>query len=100
MHTMRPGSHSKILHTLTWRFTPLLVLQKVPSEGSSRHYAKRALTPRSLKVKLGPRRNYHKGWAGLNSNSVLNVKAVVAVFNQEKALVASRGDYEPSDGTF
>ena len=26
-----------------------------------RHYAKRALTPRSLNVKLGPRRNYHKG---------------------------------------
>ena len=24
-----------------------------------RHYAKRALTPRSLNVKLGPRRNYH-----------------------------------------
>ena len=36
-----------------------------------RHYAKRALTPRSLNVKLGPRRNYHKG-----------------------------GDYEPSDGPF
>ena len=26
-----------------------------------RHYAKRALTPWSLTVKLGPRRNYHKG---------------------------------------
>ena len=26
-----------------------------------RHYAERALTPRSLNVKLGPRRNYHKG---------------------------------------
>ena len=25
-----------------------------------RHYAKLALTPRSLNVKLGPRRNYHK----------------------------------------
>ena len=25
-----------------------------------RHYAKRALTPRFLNVKLGPRRNYHK----------------------------------------
>ena len=24
-----------------------------------RHYAKRALTPRSLNVKLGPRRNYY-----------------------------------------
>ena len=28
-----------------------------------RHYAKRALTPRSLNVKLGPRHNYHKGRA-------------------------------------
>ena len=31
------------------------------------------------------------------------MKAVVAAFNQEKALVASRGllcDYEPSDGPF
>ena len=28
-----------------------------------RHYAKPALTPRSLNVKLGPRRNYHKGRA-------------------------------------
>ena len=26
-----------------------------------RHYAKQALTPRSLNVRLGPRRNYHKG---------------------------------------
>ena len=30
-----------------------------------RHYAKRALTPRFLNVKLGPRRNYHKGWAAI-----------------------------------
>ena len=29
-----------------------------------RHYAKRVLTPRSLNVKLGPRRNYHKGTGG------------------------------------
>ena len=27
------------------------------------HYAKRALTPRSLNVKMGPRRKGHKGWA-------------------------------------
>ena len=26
-----------------------------------RHYAKWALTPRSLNVKLGPQHNYHKG---------------------------------------
>ena len=30
-----------------------------------RHYAKRALTQRSLNVKLGPRRNYHKGRAAI-----------------------------------
>ena len=30
-----------------------------------RHYAKRALTTQSLNVKLGPRRNYHKGRAAL-----------------------------------
>ena len=29
----------------------------------SRHYAKQALTPRSLNVKLGPRRKGHKGRA-------------------------------------
>ena len=30
-----------------------------------RHYAKEALTPRSLNVKLGPRRNYQKGRAAI-----------------------------------
>ena len=30
-----------------------------------RHYAKQALTPRSLNVKLGPRRNYHEGRAAI-----------------------------------
>ena len=30
-----------------------------------RHYAKRALTPCSLNVKSGPRRNYHKGRAAI-----------------------------------
>ena len=30
-----------------------------------RHYAKPALTPRSLSVKLGQRRNYHKGRAAI-----------------------------------
>ena len=30
-----------------------------------RHYAKRALTPQSLNVKLCPRRNYHKGRAAI-----------------------------------
>merc|ERR1711949_123317 len=30
-----------------------------------RHYATRASTPRSLNMKLGPRRNYHKGRAAI-----------------------------------
>ena len=30
-----------------------------------RHYSKRALTPRSLNMKLGPRRNYHEGRAAI-----------------------------------
>ena len=30
-----------------------------------RHYAKRALTPQSLNVKLGLRSNYHKGRAAI-----------------------------------
>ena len=30
-----------------------------------RHYAKRALTPQSLNVKLGPQHNYHKGRAAI-----------------------------------
>ena len=30
-----------------------------------RHYAKRAFAPRSLNVKMGPRRNYHKGRAAI-----------------------------------
>ena len=30
-----------------------------------RHYAKQPLTPQSLNVKLGPRRNYHKGRAAI-----------------------------------
>ena len=34
-----------------------------------RHYAKQALTPRSLNVKLGPRRNYHKGRAAIRHNA-------------------------------
>ena len=30
-----------------------------------RHYAKQAVTPRSLNMKLGPQRNYHKGRAAI-----------------------------------
>ena len=43
---------------------------KVPSSAFTfktllRHYAKRALTPRSLDVKLGARHNYHEGRAAI-----------------------------------
>ena len=56
-----------------------------------RHYAKQALTPRFLIVKLGPRRKGRPSLMiiALCLNSVLNVKAVVATFNQEKALVGA-----------
>ena len=39
-----------------------------------RHYAKRALTPRSLNMILGPQRNYHEGRAALRrySKSLMN----------------------------
>ena len=67
----------------------------------------RSLTPQSLNVKLGLPRKYHKGQAairhyanqtarplwplrrGPNFTISLNVKAVVAAFNQEKALVGA-----------
>ena len=38
-----------------------------------RHYAKRALTPRSLNVKLGPRRNYDKGQAAIRHTILTNL---------------------------
>ena len=49
-------------------------------------------------MKLGPRRNFHDGRAAIRHyargdnarlNSVLNVKALVGAFNQEKALVGA-----------
>ena len=43
------------------------------------------MTPRSLNVKLGPRRNYHKG------------RAAIRHYANQTALLR---DYEPSDGTF
>ena len=60
-----------------WRF---VITEKAPTRAFSwlnaattaftfktllRHYAKWMLTPRSLNVKLGPRRNYHKGRAAI-----------------------------------
>ena len=58
---------------ITRNFT---ITEKVPTRAFSwlkaftfktllRHYAKRALTPRPLNVKLGPRHNYHEGWSAI-----------------------------------
>ena len=47
-----------------------VITEKAPTRAFTfktllRHYAKWALTPRSLNVKLGPQRNYHKGQAAI-----------------------------------
>ena len=54
-------------HILLYRAFSLL---KAPTSAFTfktllRHYAKRALTPRSLNVKFGPQRNYHEGRAAI-----------------------------------
>ena len=51
-----------------------------------RHYAKRALTPRSLNVKLGPRRNYHNGRAAIRhyANQTLMAFASGTQFHDER----------------
>ena len=56
-----------VLQTINWQSCPTRAFSwlKAPTSAFTfktllRHYAKRALTQRSLKVKLGPRRNYHK----------------------------------------
>ena len=56
--------------TITEKAPTALSWLKVPTSAFTyktllRHYAERALTPRSLNVKLGPRRNYHKGRAAI-----------------------------------
>ena len=50
--------------------TGCTITEKAPTSAFTfktllRHYAKQALTPRSLNVKLGPLRNYHKGRAAI-----------------------------------
>ena len=40
--------------------------------------------------------NFTSTYSGLSDNSVLNVKALVGAFNQEKALVGSFSDCETS----
>ena len=50
----------------TWAFSWLKVATTTFTfKTLLRHYTKRVLTPRSLKVKLGPGRNYYKGWAAI-----------------------------------
>ena len=43
--------------------TGCTIMEKAPTKTLLRHYAELALTPRSLNVKLGPRRKGHKGRA-------------------------------------
>ena len=76
-HEIRAGYGVKIQTKAIRRF---VITEKAPTRAFSwlkaaitaftfktllRHYAKRAFTPRSLNVKLGPRRNYHKGRAAI-----------------------------------
>ena len=74
MWPSRTGPHTTH-HTHTFTITekaPTRALSwlKAPTSAFTfktllRHYAKQVLTPRSLNVKLGPRRNYHKGRAAI-----------------------------------
>ena len=86
MGTVRPAEHKVYAHVITSAVkrsigstTGCTITEKAPTRAFSwlkaptsaftfktllRHYAKRALTPRSLNVKLGPRRKGHKGRAG------------------------------------
>ena len=71
-----------------------------------RHYGKRALTPRSLNVKLDLRRKSHKGWAAGWAGWVWSQRLFSIVSGSSRFQPGeghSRGllrDYEPSDGTF
>ena len=57
-----------------------------------RHYAKQALTPQSLNLKLGPQRNYHKGRAASGESGSSRFQP------GEGPSRGLLGDYEPSDG--
>ena len=48
-----------------WSIAPSVSRSVFTFKTLLRHYAKWELTPRSLNVKLGPRRNYHKGRAAI-----------------------------------
>ena len=57
--------YAKILQS--WRRSPTRAfswLKAATTAFNQLHYAKRALTSRSLNLKLGPRRKGHKGRAG------------------------------------
>ena len=49
----------------TWAFWLKAATTAFTFKTLSRHYAKRALIPLSLNVKLGPQRNYHEGRAAI-----------------------------------
>ena len=68
-----------------------------------RHYAKRALTPRSLNVKLGTQRNYHEGRAGWLAKCLIavphdNCESGSSRFQPGECPRGLLHDYEPSDG--
>ena len=54
-----------------------------------RHYAKWALTPRSLNVKLGPRRNYHKGRAAIGNFTNLRLTFVSSSSGEVEVVVVA-----------
>ena len=59
-----PGVDAGIICSATKAFSWLKApISTFTAKTLLRHYAKRALTPRSLNVKLGPRRKGHKGRA-------------------------------------
>ena len=73
------------------------------------HYAKWALTPRSVDLKLGCWHNFTSTLTlgfGVNAclakclNSVLNLEALECAFNQEKALIGAFSVIVKTDGSF
>ena len=54
-----------------------------------RHYAKRTLTPRSLNVKLGPRRNYHEGRAAIRHYANQTARPLWPLRREPNVLIVS-----------
>ena len=74
-----------------------VITEKAPTRATTaftfktllRHYAKRALTPRSLNVKLGPRRNYHKGRAAIRNYTILTSGSSVLMTSVPSVILTS-----------